>query len=434
MNRYRCEACGAEIGRFTTGSTCPTCDASSAHGRQLPTRSTSPAVWLWSGQEADAALATRDLGIILRTYRRLNGLSQDGLAAVLGYDKSYVSMIENRRRVINDVPTRRHIATTLGLPAHVLGVTDAADADFAAMLQFGDSTIRLSEIARQAGRAVDAVNELWPLTARLEARAAEGHVERDAVILLGQARVALGVSLGTVLPEERLAVAARWTGKALLVAQRLEDRAFLAHTLRMHGNELRKADRGSAAVHRLEHAVHLAEDPIERGSALALLARATGETGNPTAFDHAIGSYRDLLGQQVGDSMLFNPFTFHEIHLRGLIACGRAAEAASRVGGCPPDSAAPAPQWRVIERVTAGHALLAADDVSGAEEALRGALRAAEAHRLPHQIQRILRITRGAALHALAAEADAVLTGLRAFLALPQNDVGDGRKAAPLAP
>jgi transcriptional regulator with XRE-family HTH domain len=418
----RCESCEAELSRFAISPTCATCDASAAPPPVLPTRPTPSAVWLWAGREASAALSTRDLSVILKTYRTLNGLSQDGLAAILGYDKSYVSLIENRRRTISDVPTRRHIAHTLGLPPHVLDVTDTADADFAAMLQFGDSTIRLAEIARQAGRAVDAVNELWPLTARLEARAAEGHLDRDALILLGQARVALGVSLGTVLPEERLAVAARWTSKALIVAQHLGDRAFLAHTLRMHGNELRKADHQAAAVARLEHAVHLADDPIQRGSALALLARATGETGNPETFDHAIAAYRALLDQHTGEGILFNPFTFHEIHLRGLIATGRAAEAATRVQDSPPpDSAVPAPQWRVIERVTAGHALLAADATRSAKDALRNALITADAHRLPHQIQRILRISRDSNLHPLDKEAEAALTGLRASLALPQQ-------------
>lgn len=410
-----------ELGRFITNSTCPTCDASTAHGRPLPIGAMAPALWLWSGQEATAALATRDLGTILKIYRKLNGLSQDGLAAVLGYDKSYVSMIETRRRTISDIPTRRHIARVLGLPAHVLGVTDAADGDFAAMLQFGDSTIRLAEIARQSGRAVNAVNELWPLAARLEARAAEGHLDRDALILLGQARVALGVSLGTVLPEERLAVAARWTGKALLIAQRLGDRAFLAHTLRMHGNELRKAAHKMAAVARLEQAMHLTDDSVERGSALALLARATGETGNTAAFDHTIAAYRDLLDQHVGDSILFNPFTFHEIHLRGLIATGRATEAADRVHDSPSATAAPAPQWQVIERITAGHALLAANDISNAENALQSALRAAEIRRLPHQIQRVQRIARSAELHALAADAEIALTTLRAYLALAHH-------------
>jgi transcriptional regulator with XRE-family HTH domain len=200
------------------------------------------------------------LAAIVLVYRRVNKLSQEQLARLLGYDKSYISLIETRRRTVNDVATLRHIAGVLGVPTHVLGVTDHDDADFAAMIQFGDSTIRLAEIARQAGRAVDAVNELWPLVARLEARAAEGRAERDTMILLGHGRAALGISLGTVLPEERLAAAARWTGKALAVAERLGDPVFLGHALRMHGNELRKADHVRAAVAHLGRAVAMSTE------------------------------------------------------------------------------------------------------------------------------------------------------------------------------
>lgn len=171
----RCEACGTELSRLAVEPVCPTCHASARHSPPImPVRPLTPAVWLWSAPEAAAALRTRDLATILRVYRRVNGLNQERLAALLGYDKTYVSMIETGRRTISDVTTRRHIARVLGLPMHVLGVTDNDDADFAAMIQFGDSTIRLAEIARQSGRAVDAVNELWPLVARLEARAAEG--------------------------------------------------------------------------------------------------------------------------------------------------------------------------------------------------------------------------------------------------------------------
>ena len=46
------------------------------------------------------------------------------------------------------------------------------------MIAFAESTIRLAGLARSAGRAGEAVNELWPLVARLEARAAEGHLEQ----------------------------------------------------------------------------------------------------------------------------------------------------------------------------------------------------------------------------------------------------------------
>jgi len=40
------------------------------------------------------------------------------------------------------------IADRLAIPPHLLGVVGADDADFAAMLQFAEATLRLSEIAR----------------------------------------------------------------------------------------------------------------------------------------------------------------------------------------------------------------------------------------------------------------------------------------------
>lgn len=191
-----CAACGMELIRYAIQPVCPTCHVSGDQPQLLPERRLAPAVWLWASAASKAALATRDLAIILRAYREINHLSQEELGALLGFDRTYISMIETGRRVISNMATRLHIARTLGIPTHVLGVTDTDDADFAAMLQFADSIIRLAEIARRNGRAVDAVNELWPLVARLEARAAEGRVERDALLLLAQARLALGVSLG----------------------------------------------------------------------------------------------------------------------------------------------------------------------------------------------------------------------------------------------
>jgi transcriptional regulator with XRE-family HTH domain len=421
----RCEGCHAVVSRYSTEPVCPTCYAT-ANRQPTPIarRGLPPALWLWSGPEAAKALATRDLGVILRVYRRLNGLSQDKLAVVLGYDKTYVSMIETGRRVINDVATRRQIADTLALPAHALGITNADDVDFRAMIQFADSTIRLAEIARQAGRVVEAVNELWPLVARLEARAAEGRIERETLLLLGQARLALGVSLGTVLPEERLVTAAHWTSKALVVAERLDDQPFLAQTLRMHGNELRKADRVRAGVARLQHAAHLSETAEDRGTALALLARAAGEDGNAELFDQALDGYRGLLDTGRGRSMLFNPFTFREIELRGLVSTDRAQHAMRIIHTGLPDAAPVAPQWHIIERVTAGQVLLAGGQPDEAEDALRMALTAAEISRLPHQIQRTIRAAELGHLLGVADEGRAALDRLNMALAsgLPDNN------------
>ncbi|HEY3481605.1 MAG TPA: hypothetical protein VGL02_22135 [Streptomyces sp.] len=256
-------------------------------------------------------------------------------------------------------------------------------------MQFGDSVIRLAEIARQSGRVVEAVNELWSLAARLEARAAEGRLEHDTLHLLAAARLALGVSLGTVLPEERLTGAAVWTGKALVLARHLDDGDFLADTLRMHGNELRKAGRLQAAVARLEHAAAVSTTPAGHGAALALLARAAADAGLPDQFADAIDGCRRQLGAAGGNELLLNPFTLREIHARGLLALDRPHEARRVLDSEAGEPAAP--QWRVIERVTAGEALAATGEHDGAEEALATAIATAEQRRLPHQVQRAVR-------------------------------------------
>ncbi|MEV4235273.1 MULTISPECIES: hypothetical protein [unclassified Nocardia] len=71
---------------------------------------------------------------------------------------------------------RRHIAMRLGLPAHILGVTGLDDAEYRAMLQFGDSTVRLAEIARKSGHAVEAVDELWRILRRVAGTERPVHV------------------------------------------------------------------------------------------------------------------------------------------------------------------------------------------------------------------------------------------------------------------
>ncbi|MFF3568264.1 helix-turn-helix transcriptional regulator [Nocardia jiangxiensis] len=403
------------IGSYATELVCPTCaasnDATPPAVRAAPITS---AVWLWASPEAATAIATRDLPTILRTYRRINGMNQIALAELLGYDSSYVSMIETGKRAITDVTSRRHIAARIGVPAHVLGVTGVDDAEYRAMLQFGDSTVRLAEIARQSGHAVEAVNELWPLVARLEARAAEGHMERDSLILLAQARTALGVSLGTVLPEERLSAAARWTGQAAKVAAHLGEPVFYAHTLRMHGNELRKSGQPGAAVARLEQSLELSTDPAETGSSLAFLCRAAGELGDAEAFDNTLSAYRSLLDSHPGSGLLFHPFTLREIEIRGLMGTGRIGEASRLVR--EPTGTPAAPQWHIIERVTSGEVLASIGETDTAATVFAEAVQSAERHRIPHQIQRAIRATEKAGMRELAIECSAALERIRSQL------------------
>ncbi|MFF7728776.1 helix-turn-helix domain-containing protein [Streptomyces sp. NPDC008001] len=348
-------------------------------------------LWHWATPQAEAVLASRDLGTILRFHRAVHRLTQTELGEALGYDKTYVSALELGKRPLEDVGSRRRIAERLGLPPHVLGVTDVADTDHRAMVQFGESTVRLAEIARQSGHASEAVAELWPLVARLEARVEDGHSERDVVRLLARARVGLGVALGNVLPEERLATAARWTARSLEAARHLgDDPALLSGILRMHGNELRKARLTGAAVERLRHAAAIAPTSDDRAAVLPLLARAAGALGDQELFDTVMRETDSLLDGAAHTS-LFNPYSLHEIRLRGLLATGRAPAAIRLVEERPALTTRVAPQWRVIELVTVAQVRLIGGDRAGAAEALDVALGEAVVQRLPHQLQRMMR-------------------------------------------
>jgi transcriptional regulator with XRE-family HTH domain len=336
--------------------------------------------------------AAGDLGAILRGYRRACALTQQQLADMLGYDRTYISMIESGRRTITSRGTLAHIARTLAIPPHVLGIADPDNADFAAMLAFGTSVIRLAQIARHSGRAGEAVSELWPLITRLEARLAAGHAGPEAMSLLAQARMSFGVALGHLLPDERLATAARWTGRALRIAWHLEDRPLLGLVLRMHGNELRKAGHPDAGIIRLRQALQIDDHPARQGAGLVLLARAAAESGQADLFDAAASQCVRALQTASEQDILFSSYTVREVRLRGLLATGRTAQAVDLAGHHLGDSGPPSPHWQVIERVTTAEVLARAGDEHTAETMLTAAIGDAETLRLPHQIQRIIRL------------------------------------------
>ena len=261
-------------------------------------------------------------------------------------------MIECGRRSITDRGTLTHIARRLAIPPHVLGIASPDDADFAAMLAFGTSVIRLADIARHSGRAAEAVSELWPLIARLEARIAAGLAEPETMRLLARARVSFGVALGHLLPDERLATAARWTGRALRIAWDLGDGELLALVLRMHGNELRKAGHAKAGIVRLRQSLQIDDQPARKGTGLVLLARAVAESGQAELFDAVAGQYVQVMKSARGQEVLLNAFTVREVRLRGLLATGRIGQAVDLAESFAADDGPPTPQWRVIERRT----------------------------------------------------------------------------------
>ncbi|MER5212390.1 hypothetical protein ABT063_17850 [Streptomyces sp. NPDC002838] len=218
-----------------------------------------------------------------------------------------------------------------------------------------------------------------------------------------------------MLPEERLATAAHWTAKSLEVAEYFDDPRMTSYVLRMHGNELRKANLRGAAVQRLCHAVATAPDDTARAAALPLLARAAGTLGNGELFDRVMRE-TDVLLDRVDHTSLFNPFSLHEIRLRGLVSTGRTEMAMRLVEQSPAPTTVVAPQWRVIELITVAHVQLLADDRSGAAQSLDTATREAVTQRLPHQLQRIVRAA-GKRLPAQHATAVQLLDRIRSEMA-----------------
>ena len=81
-----------------------------------------------------------------------------------------------------------------------------------------------------------------------------------------------------------------------------------------------------------------------------------------------------------------------EVRLRGLLATGRTAQAIDLAGHHLGGSGPPSPHWRVIERITTAEVLARAGDERTAETMLTAAISEAETLRLPHQIQRIIRL------------------------------------------
>jgi transcriptional regulator with XRE-family HTH domain len=383
----RCDQCRSVASRSGVLTSCCACQPPAS---QAPRTLIAAASWL---PAADPDGLEGNIGAILRSYRRAGGLTQQQLADLLGFDRTYISMIERGRRSITDRGTLRHISRTLAIPPHVLGITGSDDVDFAAMLSLGASVIRLANIARHGGHAAEAVSELWPLIIRLETRVASGHAEPEAVRLLVQARVSFGVALGHLLPEEQMATAARWTGRALRLAWNFGDHSLLASVLRMHGNELRKAGHTAAAMTRLRQSLQLNDHPGHRGAALVLLARAAAESGQAELFDTVTGQCVQALKTDEGHEVFFNAFTVREVRIRGLLATGRTGEAVDLAEGFAASESPPTPQWRVIERVTTADVLARVGDERGAAGMLSAALSDAETLRLPHQVQRIIRLT-----------------------------------------
>src|SRR5207244_7764241 len=122
--RY-CRNCGAKLSRYNPDPLCWSCQEGKrvtvTHTQatsRLPSLSYRSAFTLRS--ILDTARRTKplrlsDVGHALKHYRNLNQLTQRDLAALLGFDQSYISKLENGQS-LRDIATLKHIAQCLCIP------------------------------------------------------------------------------------------------------------------------------------------------------------------------------------------------------------------------------------------------------------------------------------------------------------------------------
>lgn len=114
----KCRNCPTRLGKYSHGALCDACKGTAHIGdAEPPVPQLPPAVW--SNQDVREALAKRDHGALLRTVRKLSGLSQVDLAEMITIDQAYLSRIESRKRRLP--PAREaDVLKSLGVPADLI--------------------------------------------------------------------------------------------------------------------------------------------------------------------------------------------------------------------------------------------------------------------------------------------------------------------------
>lgn len=402
-----CRNCGAKLSRYNSDPLCWPCQeerrATAADGQiatsLLPSLSPSYRSAFTIRSILDTARRTKplrlsDVGHVLKHYRSLHQLTQRDLAALLGFDQSYISKLENGRG-LRDIATLKHIAQSLGIPGQWLGLLSegSPNTQSSVLIEVAPSVIRLSQTVRESGRADAAVNELWPLILRLETQATQDNGNPSLLLTLASAQAMLGVILGDLLPEEDLWISVDFFKKAVAKVDEHGDALLKAEVYRGCGNELRKHKQYTEAISYLEQAFFLAPDGISRGIAAALLARTYGELGDKERFLDAMGSVLYAQERVASFPPTFNPVTTHEVHVRGLLNVGQINTLPSLL---EQDASrfltiSIAPQWHVISQLTRAEALVRLGKVDDGLANLKTALIGAELCSLPHQVQRAIR-------------------------------------------
>jgi DNA-binding XRE family transcriptional regulator len=79
---------------------------------------------IWESKEVRDAVAAESPGAVVAVARRAHGLRQDELGTLAGFSQSAISRLESGSNIAYDMRVLRTLQRLLGIPAHLLGLSD----------------------------------------------------------------------------------------------------------------------------------------------------------------------------------------------------------------------------------------------------------------------------------------------------------------------
>jgi transcriptional regulator with XRE-family HTH domain len=312
---------------------------------------------LWESKDVRDAVAAESPGAVVAIARKAHGLRQDELGTLAGFSQSAISRLESGSNIAYDLRVLRTLQRLLGIPAHLLGLTDrtvpvpsggvvvgmegkALMALCASAVFSADNDDAVSQLLvlrrivndahnwRATGALMPAVRSMYDVIDGLR-RNARGEIRRR---LLGTG--AMYAEFNGWLFEEigDLRNARAWTSRALEQGQAADDRDVVAYCyVRM--SQLAEADGDDDRVIGLARAAQreTGVSPVVRAMALRQEARGLARAGQDACmrrFDLAQALVQNVERPHTDEYSI--GYCFTDLHVQTQRAAGMVALADHR--------------------------------------------------------------------------------------------------------
>jgi len=269
------------------------------------------------------------LGRAIKVYLETHHVTQEQLAAIIGYEPRDIRRWKNGEATVTDLYKLKGIADHLGIPYTQLGIPSAIYAPLS--LEYIDST--LARIWSLMDAAL--INDARAVAENLVREVSYQIKTDDPILLHAIARTYHAVAHATAsnVRTEGVQQAFDLYHQVEYFARLLEDQTLLNISLTYQGDMLRRAGKIAEATTYLEAARDTTPeaDPTARGNNVQLLARIYLQADRESDFDYAIKQAETLAlatRQQTEKAVtLYDPTTVYEEHAKGYRVFGKEQQA-----------------------------------------------------------------------------------------------------------